>query len=62
MYFLDRNLELLVPTSDRPLSSDRASIEKRYNERYDIYCQACDIRVDGNGTVDEVSELIYKEL
>ncbi|MBO5091408.1 MAG: shikimate dehydrogenase [Clostridia bacterium] len=62
VYFLDRDLELLAPTSDRPLSSDRASIEKRYNERYDIYCQACDVRVDGNGTVDEVSELIYKEL
>ena len=62
VYFLDRDPELLVPTSDRPLSSDRASIEKRYNERYDIYCQACDVRVDGNGTVDKVSELIYKEL
>ena len=62
VYFLDRDLELLVPTSDRPLSSDRASIEKRYNERYDIYCQACDVRVDGNGTVDKVAELIYKEL
>ena len=62
IYFLDRSLELLVPTSDRPLSSDRASIEKRYNERYNIYCQACDVRVDGDGTVDEVSELIYKEL
>jgi shikimate dehydrogenase len=62
VYFLDRDLELLVPTATRPLSSDRASIEKRYNERYEIYCQACDVRVDGNGTVDEVSMMIYKEL
>lgn len=62
VYFLDRDLELLAPTATRPLSSDRASIEKRYNERYEIYCQACDVRVDGNGTVDEVSMMIYKEL
>ena len=60
LYFLDRDLELLIPTSDRPLSSDRASIEKRYNERYDIYCSVCDVRVNGNGTVDEVAKEILK--
>lgn len=60
LYFLDRDLELLIPTSDRPLSSDRASIEKRYNERYDIYCSVCDVKINGNGTVDEVAKEILK--
>lgn len=60
LYFLDRSLELLVPTSDRPLSSDRASIEKRYNERYEIYCRVCDVKINGDGTVDEVAKEILK--
>ena len=61
VYFLDRSLELLVPTKDRPLSSDRASIEKRYNERYGIYLASADVRVNGDGTPDEVAELILKD-
>ncbi len=60
LYFLDRDLELLIPTSDRPLSSDRASIEKRYNERYHIYKSVADVIVNGNGTVDEVAKEILK--
>ena len=60
LYFLDRSLELLIPTSDRPLSSDRASIEKRYNERYEIYCRVCDVKINGDGTVDEVAKEILK--
>ena len=61
VYFLDRDLELLIPTSDRPLSSDRASIEKRYNERYDIYCASADVKINANGTPTEVAELILKD-
>ncbi len=62
LYFLDRDLSLLLPTEDRPLSSNREAIEKRYNERYPIYCQAADVKVDGNLSVEEVVELILKEL
>ncbi|MBQ7225854.1 MAG: AAA family ATPase [Clostridia bacterium] len=60
VYFLDRDLELLFPTEDRPLSSNREALKKRYEERYDIYLSSCDTRVDGNGTVDEVANLIYE--
>ena len=61
VYFIDRDLELLCPTVDRPLSSDRASMEKRYNERYHIYCSSCDVRVDGNASVNDVADKIYEE-
>ncbi len=44
--FLDRPLEKLVATADRPLSSDREKLRKRYEERYDIYCAAADIKID----------------
>ncbi|MBR7132490.1 MAG: AAA family ATPase [Clostridia bacterium] len=51
--FIDRPVEQLVTTDDRPLSSNREMLEKRYNERYDIYCASADVRVDGAGDLQE---------
>ena len=42
IYFLDRDIEFLVTTKDRPLSSDREMLRQRYNERYDIYRSTAD--------------------
>lgn len=61
IYFLDRPLELLLPTSDRPLASDADMIRRRYAERYDRYLATADVRVDGAGTVDAVAQLIEKD-
>ena len=61
VYFLDRDLSLLCPTSDRPLSNNRESLEKRYKERYEIYRSSCDVRIDGNGSAQSVMEEIYKD-
>ena len=50
IYFLDRAIEQLAITSDRPLSSTLESLKKRFEERYDIYKSCCDkhiIAVDG---------------
>lgn len=44
--FLDRPLEALVTTADRPLSSNSDLLRQRYNERYDLYCAAADYTVD----------------
>ena len=55
LFFIDRPLEKLVPTESRPLSSDRASIEKRYSERYSIYCNLCDKRIDADCDADRVA-------
>ncbi len=38
IYFIDRSLENIVATADRPLSSNKIELEKRYNERYSLYC------------------------
>lgn len=43
--FIDRPIELLVSTDDRPLSSNREQLIKRYNERYEIYCSSADFIV-----------------
>ena len=61
IYFLDRPLELLCPTSDRPLSSNRGDLEKRYRERYGIYKSTCDVHINAQGSAQEVTEEIYKD-
>ena len=61
LYFLDRSLDLLVATSDRPLSSNRVDLEKRYRERHPVYTAVCDVHVDGNGTVEAVANVIRED-
>ena len=61
LFFIDRPLESLVPTSSRPLSSDRASIEKRYRERYHLYCECCDVKIDASCDADAVAKKITEE-
>ena len=58
LFFIDRPLEMLVPTASRPLSSDRAAIEKRYSERYGIYSSVCDVRIDADCSASEVAKKI----
>lgn len=49
--FIDRPIEKLVTTSDRPLSSSRELLKKRYNERYGIYCSSADEKINA---VDDI--------
>ncbi len=58
IFFLDRSLERLIATDDRPLSKDRAALEKRYNERMPVYKGVADVTVNGNGTVTETARLV----
>jgi shikimate dehydrogenase len=62
LVFLDRDLSKLVATSDRPLTSDLEALRRKYNERYPIYNRVCDIRVNGNESVDEVAQIIMDRL
>ncbi len=58
IYFIDRPLENLMPTADRPLAQDREEIKKRYEERYDIYCHSCDCHIRSNNVIaDTVKEI-----
>lgn len=61
IYFLDRPLEMLITTVDRPLSSNRADLEKRYNERYELYKACADVIVDGAKAVEEVAKIIEED-
>ena len=61
IYFINRSLEMLTPTDDRPLSSDFSELEKRYKERYPIYCSVADVTVPSNGAVKQIAEIIKGE-
>ena len=61
IFFLDRPLDAILPTDDRPLSSDRAALEKRYAERYPIYTATADAVIPVTGTPEAVAEAIRKE-
>lgn len=58
--FINRDAEKL-PTKNRPLSQIHG-VKTLYEKRMPMYRQFAHIEVDGNGTVEEVTEKIIKEL
>ena len=61
LYFIDRPLTKLIPTSNRPLASNAKDIEKRYNERYGIYSRAADVRIDSNTSAPITADKIIDD-
>ena len=60
--FVDRPLDMLVATNDRPLSSSVDKVKKLYEQRYDIYKSVADEIADGSGDIDEVANRIRRKL
>ncbi len=58
IYFIDRPIDALVPTSDRPTANDVDSIKKRYSERYGIYTSSADRIINADRPAEEVAKLI----
>ncbi len=61
IYFIDRALSSIVATSDRPLSSNREALEKRYAERYDIYLKSADVHLKAGDDVCENAQKIKED-
>ena len=60
LIFIDRDINLIKPTADRPLSQDRTALESLYKVRYPIYSSVCDKKVAAKATVDEtVFEIMH---
>ncbi len=55
---LNRPLESLRPTGDRPLSSDKDKLKKLYEERMPIYNKAADYTIDATNGIDSTIEAI----
>ncbi len=50
--FINRPLELLVGTKDRPLSQNREMLRQRYEERFDIYTSSADFIIDADNDLE----------
>ena len=57
---IDRDLQLLTPTGDRPLSSNAAALEALYSKRLPYYRRAAEISVGNNGTLSSAVEELKK--
>ena len=60
--FINRDLQYINPSSDRPLSSSRSDLEKRFRERYPIYMKTCDKMVKTGSDALKNAEKILKAL
>lgn len=59
IFFLNRPISDIVPTDDRPLSSNFEDLKKRFDERYSVYKNASDKEIAVNGSVDDaVNEIL----
>lgn len=58
--FLDRPPAELLPTPDRPTANSAEAILRRYEERYEIYCRACDEQIRTCSTAQATAEEILR--
>ena len=60
--FIDRPLNLLQATNDRPLSNNKLDLQKLYLERYELYEKYSDIKVENDKcltcVIEKIKELI----
>lgn len=60
IFFLNRPVEQLIPTEDRPLSSTKDAIVRRYRERYDTYVSTADKVIPNTGTPEAAAVLVER--
>ena len=52
LFFLDCPVDLLTVSDDRPLSSTRAALQQRYDERLPIYRRHADFIIDSDKNLE----------
>ena len=62
VFFLDRPLEALQPTADRPLGNCFEKISTLYTDRYSRYVTAADVVIPNGGDIDEALQSILEAL
>ena len=60
--FLDRPLDALLPTEDRPLADSGAKIRALYAARYPVYTAAADLRLEVAGTPEQTMTRLLEML
>ena len=61
IYFLNRPIEDIVPTADRPLALDRAALEARFRERYERYLSTCDREIKNTKSPAIAAQMITED-
>ena len=60
--YIDRDLDKISLSDDRPLSSNSEALRALYDKRKDLYNKYYDIKIENNGSVkeaiDKINELI----
>ena len=62
IFFLDRPLHRIRPSADRPLSSDREMLERRFKERYPIYTSTCDEHIEASPDREQNVNMILERI
>ncbi len=60
--FIDRDLEKLIISDDRPLSNTKEKLNQLYQQRYDLYRKYSDIIIDNNGDLDKTVDSIIESV
>ena len=61
LYFINRSLENLLPTSDRPLANDKEKIKNLYETRLPIYKSVSDVTIDCDNILSHKVEKIKRD-
>ena len=60
--FLDRPLEALLPSGDRPLADDVEKLRRLYTERLPVYTASADVILQVGGTPEQTAEKLLEKL
>ena len=61
IFFIDRPLDAIKPTGDRPLSNSEDKLKQVYQQRYPIYTKEADQVIVSDNILDHTVEKILKE-
>ena len=61
IFFIDRPIEDIIPTSDRPLANSADAVRRRFEERQPIYISAADRIVKADKSAQAVAAEIEEE-
>ena len=59
---IDRDIDKMIISDERPLSKTRDDLKKLYTERYDLYKKYSDITFENNDSIESLLEKIKREI
>ena len=60
IFFIDRDVEKLIPTKSRPTALNKEAIKKRYEERYEIYKATSDVIIKNDSMSKDAADKILE--